>query len=101
ERGMNSLCTPLILEAIDQQVVYGGNAIGPIYLLAFGIGAAMIDDGNLVDAGANLGQLHGKLGLNAETVGADLYLREQLAAEDLIAGGDVMNAQSGEHVTQQ
>src|SRR5208283_114901 len=87
--------TDLILEVINEQVVHGGDAVGPTDLLAFGVSAAVITDGHLIDAGAQLRQFDRDLGFNAKAIGADVDLGEQVATEDLVAGGYVVNAEAG------
>ena len=64
---------PLIFKAIAYEVVEGYPSVVPTDFLALGVGAAMIDNGNFVDAGAELRHFDSHLGFDAEAVGVEMH----------------------------
>ena len=53
-------------EAVFEDAADGADAVFPADFFAFGIGAAVVGDGDLVDAGAGAGDLGDDLWLDAE-----------------------------------
>src|SRR5690606_27969 len=64
----------------------GLHAVSPTYILALGVGAPVIADGNLVDPGSPLGQTGGDLGLDPEAVRREAQVLEDVAPDRLVAG---------------
>src|SRR5258706_917879 len=84
-------------EVVPDDTVDRAEPVAPADLLALGIGAPVVRDADLVDAHAQLGDLRGDLGLEAETVLLDRDRLDHLAPEGLVAGLHVGKVQVGEH----
>src|SRR5262249_43658693 len=72
-------------EVVLEDAVDGTKPVPVTYLLAFGVGAAVVRDADLEDAAAEPRHLRGDLGLEAEAVLLDGDALDDLAAEALIA----------------
>src|SRR5262249_61078722 len=66
--------------------VEGAHAVLPADLLPLLVGAPVIADGHLEDAGTGARHLGGDLRLEAEAILLDLQRLDELAAEGLVAG---------------
>src|SRR5215471_4820769 len=88
----------LIFKAIADEVVEGAPAVLPADFLAFGVGAPVIDDRDFVDTRCELGDLHRHFGFDAEAVGVQMHAVDEVAGEDLVAGGDVMDGDARQQI---
>ena len=86
------------LQTVFENAANGAEAILPIDLLPFGVGAPVIRNGNLINADAETGYFCGDLGLEAKAVLFDAYALYNLATEHLIACLHIREVQVGEHV---
>ena len=71
-------------EGILDDTPDGADAVFPINLLTFGVGASMVGDGNFVDADALLGELGGDLRLKSKAVFLDVNLLNNFATKSFV-----------------
>jgi hypothetical protein len=65
------------------------------------IGAAMVRDGDFVEAATFLGELDGDLRLEAEAIGFEVNAFDGLRAKDLVANLHVREVEVGKHIRNQ
>ena len=85
-------------ECITTYAPNSTHSVLPINFFAFGVGAAVVGDGDFVDADAATGDFGGDLRFEAEAVFLDGDALEDLASEGFIAGLHVREVEVGEHV---
>src|SRR5215469_1118382 len=88
----------LIFKAITNEVVECAPAVLPADLFAFSVRAAMIDDRHFVDASAEFGDFDSHLSLDAEAIGVQMHALKEVARENLVAGGDIVDGDAGEQI---
>ena len=76
----------------------GGGRVEDFALDTFGVGAAVVGDGDFVDACAGAGDLGDDLGLDAEAVFFEGDGLDQFAFENFVAGFHVGEVEIGRHV---
>jgi hypothetical protein len=84
-------------ECIFQQRVYGANGILQLDFLAFLVGSAVIGNTHLVEDAPSARELHGHLGLAAETLFTNIDRLDDLAPETMACGGSPVCAKSFMH----
>jgi len=85
-------------KAILHNAPNSADAVFPIDLFAFGVGAAVVGDGDFVNADAFFGELGCDLGLEAEAVFLDGDGLQNFPAHGFVAGLHIREVQVGEHV---
>jgi len=73
----------------------------PADFLPFGIGPAVVGDGDLVDARTRLGRLRHDLGFKAEAVFLNFDRLDEFASKRFVAGLHVREVEIGRHVRQE
>ena len=79
------------------------NSLDPILptdLLAFGVSAAAVTDGNFIYAAVFFRNLHGKLRFEPKAVRLELYVIEDLPFKDFVTGFHVCQVQIGHGIGQ-
>ena len=88
-------------EAVFEDAADGADAVFPADFFAFGVGAAVVGNGDFVDAGAGAGDLGDDLGFEAEALFRDGDGLDQLAFENFVAGLHVREVEIRCHVRQE
>jgi len=91
----------MTLNTVFDDAAYGAKAVLPVDLFAFGVRAAVIGNGDLVNTDTKSGNLGGDLGFKAEAVLFDFDALDNLATEGFVAGLHVRKVQVGKHVGEQ
>ena len=91
----------LAQEAVFEDAAEGAEAVFPADFFAFGVGAAVVGNGDFVDACAGAGDLGDEFGLDTEAVFLEGDGLDQLAFENFVAGLHVGEVEIGCHVRQE
>lgn len=91
----------IVFEGVFEEDAKGMEPVFPCDFFAFFVGAAVIIDGDFVDAEFSFGDFEGDLGFKAETFGADGDAFEDLGAKGFVARFHVCEVEIGDGVGEQ